>query len=105
MEQRPTARPPPPARPPAVLEPAPGTAQCNSDLLRAFSPFVDRENARENDGGDPPLRWTLSAAPLLRALRNAPPGLLHWDPHVAVYMPSWTQPWGAPLLSVICLRV
>jgi hypothetical protein len=64
---------------PASLEPAPGTAQCNYELLRAFSGFVD---------ANPPLRYTLGAGTLLGAMRTEPAGLLQWEHDVDVYVPA-----------------
>lgn len=70
----PTRGPPPPL----ALEPAPGVAQCNYELLRAFAGWVDAHG----------LRYTLAAGTLLGAMRNEPPGLLQWEHDVDVYMPA-----------------
>lgn len=65
---------------PVDLEPAPGTAQCNYELLGAFSKYM-----RSRGKG---LRYTLAAGTLLGAMRNEPPGLLQWEHDVDVYMPA-----------------
>ena len=65
---------------PVDLEPAPGTAQCNYELLGAFSRYM-----RSRGKG---LRYALAAGTLLGAMRNEPPGLLQWEHDVDVYMPA-----------------
>ena len=71
-----TLAPRPPSR--EQLEPAPGAAQCNYELLRAFHFYSSRRR----------LRYTLAAGTLLGAMRNRPPGLLQWEHDVDVYMPA-----------------
>ena len=65
---------------PPTLEPAPGVAQCNYELLGAFARYVASASLR--------LRYTLAAGTLLGALRNEPAGLLQWEHDVDVYMPA-----------------
>ena len=60
----------------ADLEPAPGAAQCNYELLKSFAAFAGT------------TRWTLGAGTLLGALRTTPPGLLRWEHDVDVYAPA-----------------
>ena len=65
---------------PTNLEPEPGVAQCNYDLLHAFVGYME--------GPGHGLRYTLGAGTLLGAMRNDPPGLLQWEHDVDVYMPA-----------------
>merc|ERR1719487_470289 len=46
---------------------------------------------------------TLAVAPSNAIAAATPSTIKNWmsTAHVAMYMPSWTQPWGAPLLFVI----
>ncbi|KAL3922963.1 MAG: hypothetical protein SGPRY_004374, partial [Prymnesium sp.] len=62
------------------LEPEPGAAQCNYEMIRSFSGYVSSRL--------PGLRFTLGAGTLLGAMRNSPPGLLRWEHDVDVYVPG-----------------
>lgn len=59
---------------PDDLEPMPGTAQCNYELLKEFSVVAEG------------LDWTLGAGTLLGAMRTT--GLLQWEHDVDVYAPA-----------------
>ena len=65
---------------PENLEPVNGAAQCNYELLHAFTRYIDRSGVR--------LRYSIGAGTLLGAMRNQPPGLLQWEHDVDVYMPA-----------------
>ena len=66
-------------RPPSgALEPGASVAQCNYELLRAFSKYASRRR----------FRFALASGTLLGAMRNEPPGLLQWEHDVDVYMPA-----------------
>jgi len=73
---------------PKTLEPVEGVAQCNYELIRAFSAWVEAENSV---GGpdQPPLVYTLGAGSLLGAMRSDPPGLLQWEHDVDIYAPAF----------------
>uniref|UniRef100_A0A7S3JZ52 Methyltransferase type 11 domain-containing protein n=1 Tax=Aureoumbra lagunensis TaxID=44058 RepID=A0A7S3JZ52_9STRA len=58
----------------SLLEPSPGTARCNYELLRDFAILAHD------------LNWTLGAGTLLGALRSDPPGLLPWEHDVDIYI-------------------
>lgn len=66
-----------------TLEPRPGAAQCNYELLHAFARL-----ARQCRKQTPPCWYTLGAGTLIGALRNEPPGLLQWEHDVDVYVPA-----------------
>jgi hypothetical protein len=66
-----------------TLEPRPGAAQCNYELLHAFARLT-----RECRQQTPPCWYTLGAGTLIGALRNEPPGLLQWEHDVDVYVPA-----------------
>ena len=72
---------------PAILEPTPGTNQCNYELLRAFAVWM-----REQDALGQGLRYTIGAGTLLGAMRTLHftqrAGLLPWEADVDVYMPA-----------------
>ena len=70
---------------PKKLEPTVGAAQCNYELIRAFSAWVKAENAK---GQGTPLVYTLGAGSLLGAMRSQPPGLLQWEHDVDIYAPA-----------------
>ena len=67
-----------PQPPSGSLEPAPDVAQCNYELLRAFSQYAARHR----------FRFSLASGTLLGAMRNEPSGLLQWEHDVDVYMPA-----------------
>eukprot|EP00039_Didymoeca_costata_P014149 m.225508 g.225508 ORF g.225508 m.225508 type:complete len:315 (+) comp15957_c4_seq13:1247-2191(+) len=69
--------------PPSVLEPTKGVSQCNYELLRAFSKFVQHLGSEGYS-----LRYTLGAGTLLGAMRSQPPGLLKWEHDTDIYIPA-----------------
>ena len=75
-----------PLKLPKKLEPIEGVAQCNYELIRAFSHWVEEENAKNT--GNTPLVYTLGAGSLLGAMRSDPPGLLQWEHDVDIYSPA-----------------
>merc|ERR1711871_410632 len=65
---------------PKRLEPIPGVAQCNYEMLRAFSQWTEAQSS--------PIRYTLGAGTLLGAMRTKPTGLLQWEHDVDLYIPA-----------------
>ena len=65
---------------PTRLEPIPGVAQCNYEMLRAFSEWARTQT--------PQIRYTLGAGTLLGAMRTRPAGLLQWEHDVDLYIPA-----------------
>ena len=63
---------------PDNLEPRVGAAQCNYELLRAWSGWMKEQH----------LVWTIGSGTLLGAMRTEPPGLLQWEHDVDIYMPA-----------------
>jgi len=92
--------------PPEKLEPKEGTAQCNYEMLRAFTLWIkvyeicqfsnvttrvhpQEENIQQRSTQQPSLVYTLGAGTLLGAMRSIPSGLLKWEHDVDIYLPAW----------------